>query len=148
MEQQLCLRGSVAAAVVLGQLLHHLVDAEASRLLARCKVLEALQPLPHIGLGRHQEEQTVGPPTRIIDALVIGALERIAPQIEQFRQPELDKGLLPNLETMGTLLQKYDRIARARCPLADGRATTLTSGNALIASSKPCTRSCTDATSG
>src|SRR5262245_31412923 len=47
---------SVASALArLGQLPHHLVEIEARRLLPDRKLLEALQPLRHVGLRRNDE---------------------------------------------------------------------------------------------
>src|SRR5262245_38787649 len=90
---------SVAAAASL-QLLHHLVDAEAGRLLAWREVLEALDPLPDEGLRRHQQEGAVCQPVGVVDGFVLRLLERVAAQVEDARDAELHEWFRPHLESI------------------------------------------------
>src|SRR4030095_16116355 len=53
-----------------GELLHHLVEAEARGLLPRRERLEARQPVGDIGLRRHQQKDAFGPPRRIANRFV------------------------------------------------------------------------------
>ena len=68
----------------LGHRLHHAVEVEAARLLAWRELLEALQPLAHVGAGRSNHEHALHVPALVADrVLLLGALERVHAQVGQ-----------------------------------------------------------------
>ena len=69
-----------------GYRLHYAVEVEAARLLAGWKLAEALHPLAHIAGGGGECEHVVYPPMIIVDAFMLGALERIHAQVGQHRR--------------------------------------------------------------
>src|SRR5262249_58048276 len=94
----------LAASGGLGELLHHLIEAEARGLLPRREILEAREPPRDIGLRRDEQVDALDPPGRVADRLVVGALERIRTQVVEGRQPKVYERLLPDAEAVGALL--------------------------------------------
>src|SRR5262249_47747786 len=89
------------------QLLHHLVDAEAGRLLPWWKLLEALDPLPDEELGWHQQVDPANQPVLVVRGFVLGLLEGVAAQVEEPRHPELYDRLRPDLKPLRALLGEH-----------------------------------------
>src|SRR5262249_50480127 len=86
------------------ELLHDLVDAEARGPLARWKLLEARDPFRHKALGGHEEKDPPSQPVVVVDGVVVRPLERIAPEVEELRDAQIDHGLRPDLEALSALL--------------------------------------------
>ena len=74
------------------QLLQHLIDGEARRLLPWRKVLEGRQELADIGLRRDQHEGVIEQPVVVGVRGDVGALVRIEPEIEDQRHAQVVKG--------------------------------------------------------
>src|SRR5262249_39892835 len=89
------------------QLPHHLVDAEAGRLLPWWKLLEALDPLRDKELSRHEEEDPSHQPVAVVNGFALGLFERVAAQVEEARDSELDERLRPDLKRLRALLGEH-----------------------------------------
>src|SRR5215467_12771105 len=89
------------------QLLHHLVDAEAGRLLPWWKLLEALDPLPDEELGRYEQKDPTSQPVAVVDGLALGLFEGVAAQVEEARDPEPDERLRPDFKSFRALLGEH-----------------------------------------
>ena len=87
--------------------LHDSAEVETTWFLPRRKLLEALQPLADESLRRDEEIRSIDPPARVTDPFVVGTLERVAAQVEQFRQTQGLELLLPDIETVPALYQSY-----------------------------------------
>src|SRR5262249_28756791 len=91
------------------QLLHHLINAEARRLLSRREVLERLDELLHERLCRNKQERPLQRPVVVGIRRDIRPLVRVRAQIEQLGQPPAHKRFGPDIERAGRLLlAEYD----------------------------------------
>src|SRR5262245_35761277 len=75
------LRSLATRPILRHQLLEHLIDAEARRLLARRKLLETLEPLHQHRRRRILREEILEEPVIILEAF-LAPLERVRAQIE------------------------------------------------------------------
>src|SRR5262245_7024024 len=93
--------------MLLARLLQSLVDAEACRLLAWWELLERLQELADHRLRGNQEERAVRHPLAgEHGGVLVGTLERVAPQVVDLRHAHRDERLLPDAESMRALLDE------------------------------------------
>src|SRR5215218_5214824 len=70
------------------QLVEHALQVERARLLARRELGQGLDVAGDEDLGRHQQEDAVDAPAAVAHAFLVGALERIGPEVEQLRDPQ------------------------------------------------------------
>src|SRR5439155_8788927 len=98
----------VRFAAAFHNLLQHAVEGKASGLLARRELLEGRKPLPDIRGRRNEQEGSVRTPPWIINAFVVGTLERVAPQVEDLGDAECHERLLPDIEAMRALLREHE----------------------------------------
>src|SRR6185312_12864482 len=89
--------------------LHDAAEIEAAGLLARWKLLEALQPLPDIGRSRRIRKHVLNPPALIAHRIFLsGTLKRVHTQVGQQRCAEFIERLLPHPHAFRLLLQESD----------------------------------------
>src|SRR5215472_9988945 len=88
------------------QALQNVVEIEAARLLPRRVFFERGQELRHEGLGRYEQKHAIDSPVRIIDPIVVGLLEGIAPQVEELGNAQGDERVLPHVKGMAPLFGK------------------------------------------
>src|SRR5215475_10399341 len=84
------------------------IDAEAAGLLAGWELLEGAKELAYVLLRRDHHKQVLHPPALIVHAFMVGGLEGNAAQVEQLRQPQRDKRLLPDIQPMLALFREHD----------------------------------------
>ena len=95
-------RSMVAAAAGCFQIAHHGIQIERGRLLPRRELHEVLDLAGHHGL-HHVDDVRMGEhPVPIGVRVLVGPLERISPQVEQLRRPQLDERLEPALQRLRT----------------------------------------------
>src|SRR5262245_34244275 len=100
------LRPSLAyAASPLLQLLHHLVEIEACRLLPDRKFLETCNPIRGQCLHRHLNERAIHHPLVVFDRFV-ASFERIGTQVEQLGDAQTGELALPNAYPFIGLLEE------------------------------------------
>src|SRR5260370_31211542 len=80
------------------QLLERVVEGKTTRFLARREFLERGEELSDALLRWHQDEGVIDPPPAVINALVVGRLEGIRAQVEQFRETQRHEGILPYIQ--------------------------------------------------
>ena len=56
----------------------------------------------------HQDEGVIDPPPPVINALVVGRLERIGAQIEKLRETQWHEWILPHIQAMRALFGEDD----------------------------------------
>ena len=88
--------------------LQSLVEAEAAGLLARREFLERGEKLTHVLLRRHEHEGVVHAPPSVVDAFVVGALERIGAQVEELRKTQGHERVLPDIQAVRALFREDD----------------------------------------
>ncbi len=88
--------------------MNDLVQAKGRGLLARWEFLKGLQPLPHERLSGHHQVYAVRSPTLVVDPFLIGSLEGVGLQVEQFRKTQRNHWILPNIQAVCTLLHAYE----------------------------------------
>src|SRR5690242_13162261 len=89
--------------------LHDAAEIEAAGLLARWKLLEALQPLPDIGRSRRNRKHVLNPPALITHRIFLpGTLEGVHAQVGQYGCAKLVERFLPHFHAFRLLLQESD----------------------------------------
>src|SRR5215475_12499284 len=88
--------------------LQRLIDAEAAGLLAGWEVLEGAKEFAHVLLRRDHHKQVLNTPALVVHAFMVRGLEGIASKVEQLRQPQRDKRLLPDIEAVLALFSEHD----------------------------------------
>src|SRR6056297_1759033 len=82
-------------------------EVEGARGLAGRIVLHALQEPRRERLDRHDHEGAIEEPVVVGVGVMLGLLERVAPQVEQQRHAQLDEGLAPDAEGLTAVLEKH-----------------------------------------
>src|SRR4051812_35711782 len=96
---------SVLAAALL-QLLQNMVQVEAAGLLARRKLGVALQVLGHDGHRREEHIGTIDAPLVVVAGLTWSDLEGIGAQVDELRETQRHKRILPYFQANGALLHE------------------------------------------
>lgn len=88
------------------QLFHHAIKAEARCLLPDGKFLEGLQPFGHDFLNWNLDEHMIGGPFVVEERAVLGRLERVRSQVEDFGNPKMGEILAPYCEALPLLFEE------------------------------------------
>src|SRR6185369_14979127 len=92
------------------QTLQRLIHAEAAGLLTGREFLKGSQKLPDVLLRWHQNEGVIDPPPPVIDAFVVGGLERIGAQVEKFWETKWHEWVLPHFQAVRALFGEDDLV--------------------------------------
>jgi hypothetical protein len=103
-------RPSAASVLGLGWIrerIEHLVEREAANFMAGWELFERTQEGTSVFLRWYEQQDTVDSPVGVIHGDMVGLLERIGAQVEQFAKAQDLKRLLPAVKAMSALLRKH-----------------------------------------